>query len=166
MNDFMKDRYGVDELTATLGGVGLILALVGTLMDVDLLSWGSIAVMTVALLRALSKNIKARSTENSQFVKTASKIPVLKSVIEKMGLSGSRRSNEHARETANCQRDRKERETDRERNKRIAKQMWQKRKTSRFLKCPTCGQILSVPKNKGRIRVTCPHCHTKMETES
>lgn len=166
MNDFMKDRYGVDELTATLGCVGLILALVGTLMDVDPLSWGSIAVMTVALLRALSKNIKARSAENSKFVKTASKIPVLQSIIEKMGLSDSRSSNEHARETANNARGRDERKTYRERNKRIAKQMWQKRKTSRFLKCPACGQILSVPKNKGRIRVTCPHCHAKMETKS
>ena len=166
MNDFMKDRYGVDELTTALGGVGLVLALVGTLTDLEPLSWSSIAIMTVALLRALSKNINARSEENIWFVKTASKIPVLKSLIEKMGSSVSRGSNDSARETAGSTHNRDERNAKRERDKRIAKQMWQKRKTSRFLKCPTCGQILSVPKNKGRIRVTCPHCNTKIETKS
>ena len=28
------------------------------------------------------------------------------------------------------------------------------------------GQMLSVPKGKGKIRVTCPKCHAKMETRS
>ena len=40
------------------------------------------------------------------------------------------------------------------------------RKTTAYLKCPNCGQMLSVPKGKGKIRVTCPKCHAKMETRS
>ena len=43
-----------------------------------------------------------------------------------------------------------------ERAKRTAKKMWKGRKTTAYLKCPNCGQMLSVPKGKGKIRVTCP----------
>jgi len=32
------------------------------------------------------------------------------------------------------------------------------RKRYRFFKCPSCGQTLRVPKNKGRIQITCPKC--------
>ena len=39
-------------------------------------------------------------------------------------------------------------------------------KDHRYFKCPNCGQMLSVPKGKGKIRVTCPKCHAKMETRS
>ena len=53
-----------------------------------------------------------------------------------------------------------------ERAKRTAKKMWKGRKTTAYLKCPNCGQMLSVPKGKGKIRVTCPKCHAKMETRS
>ena len=38
-------------------------------------------------------------------------------------------------------------------------------KTMRLLKT-ACGQILSVPKGKGKLRVTCPRCRAKMETKS
>ena len=48
----------------------------------------------------------------------------------------------------------------------MAKKMWKDRKTTAYLKCPNCGQMLSVPKGKGKIRVTCPKCHAKMETRS
>ena len=89
MNDFMKDRYGVDELTCVLGGAGMLLALIGTIANLEY-----------------------------------------------------------------------------ERAKRTAQKMWKERKTSRFLKCPNCGQILSVPKGKGKLRVTCPRCRAKMETKS
>ena len=35
---------------------------------------------------------------------------------------------------------------------------WKNRKTYRYLKCPKCGQSLRVPRNKGKIRVTCSKC--------
>lgn len=31
-------------------------------------------------------------------------------------------------------------------------------KTHRFMPCTTCKSMLRVPKNKGKIRVTCPSC--------
>ena len=31
-------------------------------------------------------------------------------------------------------------------------------KTHKFLKCPSCGNTLRVPKGKGRLQITCPKC--------
>lgn len=36
----------------------------------------------------------------------------------------------------------------------------------RYFLCKQCGTILSVPRGKGKIRVTCPHCHTKAVKKS
>lgn len=32
------------------------------------------------------------------------------------------------------------------------------RKTHRYFKCPTCKQRLRVPKGKGKLNISCPHC--------
>ena len=31
-------------------------------------------------------------------------------------------------------------------------------KTHKFFKCPGCGNMLRVPKGKGKIEITCPRC--------
>ena len=36
----------------------------------------------------------------------------------------------------------------------------------KYCSCPECARSLRVPKGKGRIRVTCPECGTKFETDS
>ena len=158
MQDFMKDRYGADELTYTLGVGGMVLALIGTLIQVRPLSWIAIAIVVLALVRAFSKNLAARQHENDLFKDTAAKVPGLNTLVEKLGDTGTYRANSGRRPAPT--------QADVERAKRTAKKMWNERKTSKFIKCPTCGQMLSVPKGKGRIRVTCPKCRTKMETRS
>ena len=35
---------------------------------------------------------------------------------------------------------------------------WRNRKTTSYFACRQCGATLSVPKGKGKIRVTCPKC--------
>ena len=35
---------------------------------------------------------------------------------------------------------------------------WQDRKTHRYFRCPQCRATVRVPKGKGQIRITCPHC--------
>lgn len=35
------------------------------------------------------------------------------------------------------------------------------RKTHRYFKCPNCKKRLRVPRYKGKINITCPHCHTQ-----
>jgi DNA-directed RNA polymerase subunit RPC12/RpoP len=32
------------------------------------------------------------------------------------------------------------------------------RKTHRFFKCPSCKNMLRVPKGKGKLQITCPKC--------
>ena len=32
------------------------------------------------------------------------------------------------------------------------------KKTHRFFRCPKCRKTCRVPKGKGKIRITCPHC--------
>jgi len=41
------------------------------------------------------------------------------------------------------------------------KERWQNRKTHRYIRCPKCRQQLRVPRNKGKIRVTCSKCGEK-----
>lgn len=43
---------------------------------------------------------------------------------------------------------------------------WDQRKTTKFLKCPQCGQSLSVPKGKGALRVACPKCRNRFDAKS
>lgn len=38
------------------------------------------------------------------------------------------------------------------------KNKWQQRKTHKFVKCHSCKKTLRLPKHKGKINVTCPHC--------
>ncbi len=40
------------------------------------------------------------------------------------------------------------------------------RKTHRYFKCPHCGQRLRVPRGRGKINITCPHCHTQFVRKS
>ena len=34
-------------------------------------------------------------------------------------------------------------------------------KTHKYYKCPTCKQVVRVPKGRGKIEINCPKCHTK-----
>lgn len=42
---------------------------------------------------------------------------------------------------------------------RNMKLRFQDRKTHRYYKCPQCKQRLRVPRGRGKINITCPHCH-------
>lgn len=43
---------------------------------------------------------------------------------------------------------------------------WKNRKTMLYFKCKGCGQVLSVPKGKGTLRVVCPKCKTETRKKS
>lgn len=38
---------------------------------------------------------------------------------------------------------------------------FKQRKTHKFVKCKNCKKALRLPRHKGKINVTCPHCHTQ-----
>lgn len=159
MNNFMNGRYGADELTTTLGLLGMILALIGSLANVRWISLIALIVIVVALVRALSKNLAARRKENDAFVAWAAKVPGLNKLVAGMGGSMPQGSYATTGRSSSAK-------ADLERTKRTASKMWANRKTTKYFKCKNCGQILSVPKGKGKIRVTCPKCGTKVEMKS
>lgn len=41
-------------------------------------------------------------------------------------------------------------------------QKWRDRKTHRYFTCPTCKQVLRVPKGKGKIKISCPKCKAEL----
>lgn len=147
MNDFMKGRYGGDQLTNVLGIAGMAVTLIGSVIDVPWLKWLGLAVVVVALLRALSKNLDARRRENEAWLQLTGKLPW------KQGRAHGGSKPHPSKE-------------DLKRQMKTAKQMWKDRKTKAFLKCPTCGTTLAVPRGKGKLVVTCPKCRTRMETRS
>ena len=157
MNDFMKGRNGADELTIVMGFAGIVIAMIGSIARIQWLSWIAIAVIVIGVLRGLSKNIDARRKENEAFVATTANVPGLGKFVASLGGGAAAASTSRASGTCKY---------DFERAMRTAKMMWMGRKTTAYLKCPNCGQMLSVPKGKGKIRVTCPKCHAKMETRS
>lgn len=42
-----------------------------------------------------------------------------------------------------------------------AKARFQDRKVHAYFKCPKCSNRLRVPKGRGKINITCPHCKTQ-----
>lgn len=39
-------------------------------------------------------------------------------------------------------------------------------RTYKHFQCPNCGQHVRVPRGKGKVRVTCPKCHTKFDAKA
>ena len=48
----------------------------------------------------------------------------------------------------------------------LARKAWANRKTTRYFTCKGCGQVLSVPRGKGTLRVVCPKCKTESTMKS
>lgn len=156
MQNFMNGRNGVDDLSAALGGIGVVLALVGTVFQVRPASYVALVILLLALVRAFSKNLSARREENEAFRRLAARIPVIGKNFGGTTGGAGRTGSAGARAGAD----------DLKRQARMAKKMWKERKDKAFLKCPNCGTMLSVPRGKGKIIVTCPKCRTRMETKS
>lgn len=45
----------------------------------------------------------------------------------------------------------------------LIKLQWQNRRTHRCYICRDCGQIVRVPKGRGKIEITCPKCGAQFE---
>lgn len=45
-------------------------------------------------------------------------------------------------------------------------QMQVKHRDKRYFLCKNCGTVLSVPRGKGKLRVTCPKCHSQSVQQS
>ncbi len=146
VREFMDGRYGADDLTCALGAVGVLIALIGALFKWSVLTWVAIIVILLAILRAFSKDFPARERENLKFRELTSKAPAVDQVLDKLPFS---RAGEQMARAG-----------------RTAKKVLVNRKTTMYFRCKNCGQILSVPRGKGRIRITCPKCGCQAEKRS
>lgn len=123
---FMYGRYGNDQLNNTLIVLYLILYLVGIITQIGALYWISLAVITYAFFRMLSRNLTRRRAENTKFMQLAG--PAIRWL-------------------------------------RLRRTM-HKDKEHRYFKCPNCGQQLRVPRDKGRITITCRSCQASFEKKT
>ena len=49
---------------------------------------------------------------------------------------------------------------------RSVKDRWAQRKDYRFFRCPSCHSLLRVPKNKGKLVLTCRKCGNRFERKT
>ena len=157
MNDFMNGRNGADELTIVMGFAGIVIAMIGSIARIQWLSWIAIAVIVIGVLRGLSKNIDARHKENEAFVAATANVPGLGKFVASLGggaaAANASRAAGTSKETLNVP-------------SAQPRRCGRAARPRPILSAPNCGQMLSFPKGKGKIRVTCPKCHAKMETRS
>ena len=50
--------------------------------------------------------------------------------------------------------------------KLAGRKMQMQDKAHRYYKCPSCGRTLRVPRGRGRIEITCPHCKRKFNKKT
>ncbi len=71
IQQFMRGRYGNDQLNLFLIVLYLLLYLLFVLTGVEIFYWISLALVFVSLFRILSHNIPSRQKENAQFMRLA-----------------------------------------------------------------------------------------------
>ena len=129
LRKFMEGRYGADGLNRFLTICGWVLLVVGF------------------VLSGIRKN--ATMIIGSALV-GLSWVLLIWSIFRTLSKNTQKRASENYRyymyknKVANWWKQRKAR--------------WQDRKVHRYFRCPQCGATVRVPKGKGKIRITCPHC--------
>lgn len=68
VNDWMRGRYGTDELDNLLVGIAFVLVIINLFVHANWLGLIAVAVLVYALWRALSTNLDNRRNENEVFL--------------------------------------------------------------------------------------------------
>lgn len=131
LREFFNGRYGMDNLTLAL------LLSAAILININYIWIAGVVLLGYGIFRVLSKNIDKRYQELQRFNKIANKVsrylnPVV--MIIAKGLQSLYKKYV------------------------IYKTRLQQRKQYVFTKCPECKNILRLPRNKGKLSVTCPVC--------
>lgn len=129
--DFFRGRYGLD----TLGMVLLFIALIFSRFNIIWII--GVGLFLYALFRILSKDTSKRFQEQQKF----------NTILQKV-------SKRFSRESLMLRRLFKWLQGKYAYNRMI----FQQRKQFEFFKCPKCKKNLRLPKNKGKLQVTCPVC--------
>lgn len=150
--EFMRGRYGDDNLNRFMIVIALIIIVIDMFVSnsiaatiLNLVSW---ALIIFIFFRMFSKNLPARQAENERYMKITSRFR--KSGNANTGNSSYtppyNSSNASTTESKSA------------RARRRAENAAEYRKDNKVFKCRKCGQMLRVPKGKGKVKVTCPKC--------
>lgn len=144
-SNFMRGRYGYDELTRTLFTaiiVILIISIVSNLIGhfggslfytiCSITNLAGTVLLIYTFFRVFSRNHAARRAENEKFLEKRRRVEA------KRGKSASSKKNSGARNETEY----------------------------KYLDCPHCQQAMRVPRGKGKIAVKCPKCGETTITES
>ncbi len=129
---FNSGRNGADELSVTLIVAGILLILAYPVFTLPYLKIifgvAGVALIVLAVLRALSTNVGKRRAENDRFTH----------LFRRTGSEERRRERE----------EKKARKAKRKENEKIYA----------YFFCPKCRKELRVPRGRGKIKITCPNC--------
>lgn len=144
--NFMRGRYGFDQLGRTLSVCVVVLWILSIVLGVSanlfgrwaawassMLNWAGLIVLFVMIFRALSRNIAKRSAENEAYLAWRSK-----------------RSDRGGKSSKDISSNKDQKDV----------------KNYKYLTCSFCGQQMRVPKGKGKIAVKCPSCGEKTIVKS
>lgn len=145
LRQWMVGRYGSDQLNIAL----LVLYLISSIV-LSLTGWFPVLILGYLLFvliffRMFSRNIPKRYAENQKFLKIwnpiRNKFPKSKSRTN----SGYYGQNPYGNPYGATQKPRKKSKPKADKNHKI-------------FQCGKCGQMIRVPKGKGKIAITCPNC--------
>lgn len=148
--NFMRGRYGFDQLGQALGIGVVVLWIVSIIVGVfsnifgywaawlsTILNWAGLIVLVYMLFRMLSRNVDKRRAENEAYLQRKAR---------KSQRKGASSGDLHTKgETSASTKD---------------------ATGYKYLTCSFCGQQMRVPKGKGKIAVKCPQCGEKTIVKS
>lgn len=148
---WMVGRYGSDQLNIALLVVYLIMSIILSFTGSIIVLIISYILMVLIFFRMFSKNIGKRYAENQKFMKLYGPIRNKISKGKHNNPYGSYGQNSYynpygstyANATSKRKKFRKKPKTD---------------KNHKIFQCGKCGQLIRVPKGKGKIAITCPNC--------
>ncbi len=135
-NNFMRGRYGVDDLSKCLLILSVVSMVLNMLTRLRIFNVMAIVLIVLIYLRMLSRDYAARSAENRKYLEVKDRI--------KNGEAAGMFADVFAGQ----------------------KKKMQDRRVNHIYRCPSCSQKIRVPRGKGKIIVTCPKCKTEFTRKS
>lgn len=140
LQQFMVGRNGADRLARWALWVAVIALIINMWFPNIICSVISYALLFYSMYRVFSKNVAAREEEEQKFDE----------LLERLK-PGSKKRRDTGFTT---------------RNNASKKQSKKSASTKTTFVCEECGQSLSVPKGRGKLKVTCPKCNHQQIIES
>lgn len=69
LQNFMRGRYGVDQLNFFLLILAIVIMVVATIFQIPFVSWISVFLLVLSYFRMFSRNVYKRSAENTKYLR-------------------------------------------------------------------------------------------------